>query len=168
MPSDYVCKNCNLSFSLGWFHYHEWDKHWSSTLMACSRCGVRHSIHHAAPEELRKERREEQSEKDRILSRGPVRDELWSALRPTFSQTESGEGWEGIGRSEAVEWITPWTLEQLPHQVNGIEMTPDTLAELMCHYCESEGTLVKDWPKSGAPCPNCGEVIKDARSIWVT
>lgn len=163
MPSDYVCGNCRLSFSLGWFHYHECDTHWASTLLACGSCGTRHTINHATPEGLRKER----SDLDRILRPEPVGDELWAALNPSFRPLDEDKNDRWLDGTGKVEWITPWTWEQLSLDTQDMNID-EILGQLVCHYCEGDGTLVKEWPNEGAQCPSCNEVIKDSVAFWVT
>lgn len=48
MPIDLGCRKCNLSMTLGWYHYHTNDSgYWARTAFACSRCGTTHYIEHA-------------------------------------------------------------------------------------------------------------------------
>jgi hypothetical protein len=48
MPADFECSECDLHFSVGWFHYHSFESGYGSkTLLVCRRCGTRHAIEHA-------------------------------------------------------------------------------------------------------------------------
>lgn len=67
MPNDYHCLDCHLSFSVGWFHYHEFPeydgvRYGSETLLVCRECGTQHRLEQALTE----------TRHDRLLARsGP-------------------------------------------------------------------------------------------------
>jgi ribosomal protein L7/L12 len=45
MPSDFHCNHCDLRFSVGWFHYHDFRSGYGAqTLLVCTQCGVQHSL----------------------------------------------------------------------------------------------------------------------------
>jgi ribosomal protein L7/L12 len=45
MPTSYECKECDLEFSVGWFHYHSFESGYESkNLLACNLCGTQHAI----------------------------------------------------------------------------------------------------------------------------
>ena len=47
MPQRCRCRRCNLIFSVGWYHYHEYSSgYFASTLLVCSHCGVQHAVRH--------------------------------------------------------------------------------------------------------------------------
>jgi hypothetical protein len=50
MPVSYVCQDCELRFSTGWYHYHVYaDGYDACTLLVCARCGTQHAVEHATP-----------------------------------------------------------------------------------------------------------------------
>ncbi|BET65440.1 hypothetical protein ASA1KI_03580 [Opitutales bacterium ASA1] len=49
-----------------------------------------------------------------------------------------------------------------------VSIENEDLAHLSCQSCGSAGTLRKDWPIVGAPCPRCGEKISKAIGKWMT
>jgi hypothetical protein len=46
MVKDFKCKKCDLSFSVGWYHYGKIDQYSGGTLFICGQCGSEHSIIH--------------------------------------------------------------------------------------------------------------------------
>jgi hypothetical protein len=42
------------------------------------------------------------------------------------------------------------------------------IKELTCMHCARAGTLRKDWPLLGGPCPKCGTKIRRPRESWMT
>ena len=41
-------------------------------------------------------------------------------------------------------------------------------SQLSCMHCNSKGTLRKDWPDKGAPCPKCGTHLPQSVSYLIT
>lgn len=45
MPQDFRCTNCELRFSVGWFHYHCFSSGYGAqTLLVCTCCGLQHAL----------------------------------------------------------------------------------------------------------------------------
>ncbi len=45
MPSYYQCNSCELTFSLGWYHYHSFENGYgASTNLVCVKCGTPHRV----------------------------------------------------------------------------------------------------------------------------
>ena len=48
MPRDYICRKCDYTISVGWYHYHELkDGYGARTKFACGGCGTTHYVEHA-------------------------------------------------------------------------------------------------------------------------
>ena len=57
MPITYWCNNCNLAFTVGWFHYHTFDTGYGScSLFACGKCGNQYAIENPTAESGKTER----------------------------------------------------------------------------------------------------------------
>ncbi len=51
MPQDLICRKCNFTMSVGWYHYHDFSSGYGSrTAFACGKCGVTHYVEHAVTE----------------------------------------------------------------------------------------------------------------------
>jgi uncharacterized protein YbaR (Trm112 family) len=51
MPTDFVCKRCELRFSAGWYHHPDFRSGYGSrTLLVCAECGTQHAIEWAVPD----------------------------------------------------------------------------------------------------------------------
>jgi hypothetical protein len=50
MPTTFVCNDCALRFSSGWYHYHRFDSGYCGrTLLVCTECGTQHALEWALP-----------------------------------------------------------------------------------------------------------------------
>lgn len=48
MPKDFICRKCDYTISVGWYHYHEFkDGYGARTKFACGACGITHYVEHA-------------------------------------------------------------------------------------------------------------------------
>lgn len=45
MPSRHSCSTCDLTFEVGWFHYHDFQSGFAAmTLLVCTACGAQHAV----------------------------------------------------------------------------------------------------------------------------
>jgi ribosomal protein L7/L12 len=50
VPNEYACRDCALTFTLGWFHYHASEAGYGSqSMLVCKACGTQHAIEIAEP-----------------------------------------------------------------------------------------------------------------------
>lgn len=134
MPSEYECESCKLTFSVGWFHYHNFSSGYGSqTLLVCTACGTVHGVEHPIRDSAVAERMQVQP--------GPVIDPPRLSGGRAIHDRDCASAAPTLGRK---------------------------FPELSCLHCQSVGTLRKDWPLFGAPCPKCGIKIRGAWTSWRT
>ncbi len=52
MPQDLICRKCDYTMSIGWYHYHDLSSgYWARTAFACGKCGITHYVEHATDED---------------------------------------------------------------------------------------------------------------------
>jgi len=70
------------------------------------------------------------------------------------------------------ETFGPETFEALlAEQAHWNDLGPmlgHTLVETPCPGCGNTGTICGRWPKKGAPCPNCGQLLKKPVRTWIS
>lgn len=139
----YQCKECKLNFSIGWYHYASGLPYHAETQLVCTACGVMHSIQHATGS--------------------------------TWFQRLRGNVTVDRMRVQSEPLIDPPKPDNpmdlfLPDSWTGDEPTGgvEDFSKLSCMHCHSEGTLINEWPKEGAPCPNCEKTIPPSRSYFMT
>ena len=48
MPQDLICRACNYTVSVGWYHYHDIKNGYGArTAFVCAACGVTHYVEHS-------------------------------------------------------------------------------------------------------------------------
>jgi hypothetical protein len=139
----YQCKGCKLNFSIGWYHYGSGLPYHAETQLVCTACGVMHSIQHASGSTwFQRLRGNVTVDRMRVQSE-PLIDPP-KPVNPVDSFLP--DGWTGDEPTGGVE----------------------DFSKLSCMHCDSKGTLRKDWPDKGAPCPKCGMHLPQSVSYLIT
>ena len=129
MPSDYECPGCKLGFRLGFCHYQVF----SDGYLGCRQAVCSQcGLQHSLNVPF--------ADSDAI----PTLESQPTLLLDAFY--EPRPGWSRTLRCPYRAWTR---LTQQSHdRING----------LLCHLGATP-TLVDDWPRQGAPCPNCQTYI---------
>jgi hypothetical protein len=130
MPSDYICKSCKYTMSLGWYHYHGLkDGYGARTMFACAACGVTHYVEHAAPGDITRDRYLYQRERSSVSDEG-------STARQPGPPRVSNDLFEGFSAfvCPVCESVGTVILEQ---------NIDDSLPR--CCLCEQEMDLLTKW-----------------------
>lgn len=141
----YKCEECRLYFSMGWYHYGLSMKCTSATQLVCTECGVMHRIEHAGGGEGNWFQR---------MFTTLTGDTMGAQLGPIIDPPES------VSTFSPGDWIGEKPV--------GFLRTAKIFSQLSCMRCHSKGTLRKEWPADGAPCPKCGTHIGPSRSFVLT
>ena len=89
MPQDLICRDCDYTVSIGWYHYADAANGYGArTAFACAQCGVTHYVEHAVVD----------SNPDRYLYHAR-RSSLWkerNASMPPGDVEKSDDRFEGF------------------------------------------------------------------------
>src|SRR5688572_26944552 len=99
MGCDYFCSTCRLMFTIGWDHYHSFDRGYGAmTQLVCRRCGNQHYVEHAI----------DPTKPDRLL--GTRQPQRWPAER-----SDKPTSWQ----LPQADWVEPMTdFELRPNRVS--------------------------------------------------
>ena len=154
MGCDYSCSTCRLMFTIGWDHYHSFDRGYGAmTQLVCRRCGNQHYVEHAIDSKT----------PDRLLgTREPQR---WPAER-----SDKPTSWQ-LPRADWVEPVIDFELRPARTPVSsprlvGLEDTLE-LSKATCVFCDAVGALSRTWP-DGDRCPSCSEPTLKRTAMWMT
>ncbi len=172
MPTDYTCSRCQLSFSVGWYHYHDFSSGYGAkTLMVCAECGTMHAVELAVTDVDLPEGLPERTVSSFTLPPDQLPDRLVAQPAPVFAKPDAPD----LNMVSYAEWIACDTCHALRRErtvcfIRTLEGCEDELAleDMRCAHCGRSGSLVSRWPEEGAGCPGCGTLIKEWSSFWIT
>jgi len=181
MPTNFECESCHLSFTIGWYHYHDFSNGYAAkTRLVCKLCGTMHAIEHAitlgacddVESSLVAFDLPEEQQPDRLLAQpGP--------LFVDIAERERAAGVANlIDQLIAVvpklhDWIkcnTSGYIRPLrtarPIPTVGGSTGAFALEDYPCYNCGETASLVSEWPDS-QKCPRCGGSII-SKGSWQT
>jgi hypothetical protein len=181
MPTNWECESCHLTFTVGWYHYHDFSSGYSAeTRLVCMRCGTMHAIEHAtalAPCDKKENKVSAndlppEQKPDRALAQ-PAPLFVNIAERQHAANSDSVLDQLLAGLPKHCDWVQCSVSRSIrPKRVlrpiATVEACTDelTLKDVPCNYCREIGSLVSRWPDNEC-CPRCGGPVIIA-GIWIT
>lgn len=180
MPADYHCEECNLFFSIGWFHYDGGQLEYpAASFLVCSECGTCHRIDHAEKPRAPATRwwcRPLFQRPDKAPLVELKQDRLFCQAAPLFAflEKQSDQRINPVDLNAFREWkslgefpLRPWQYtQQTSSWAEGCN-EPLELRQVACGHCEKMGTLLRE-EKAELPCPACKRSNVEIFRAWMT
>jgi hypothetical protein len=181
MPTNWECQSCHLTFTVGWYHYHDFSSGYSAnTRLVCKRCGTMHAIEHATT--LAPHDKVENKVSAPDLSPEQKPDRLLAQPVPLFvNMTEQQHAANSdnmldqllAGLPKLRDWVQCSASrsirpERVVRPIPTVEACTDKLMlkDVTCNYCGEIGSLVSRWHDNEC-CPRCGGPVIITGN-WIT